>query len=78
MEDSQLAEIERLREIAEAAWRVRKESRDYTPIPDLALRVAYQRELYRLLDAWKAVEAAGGVSWLPLGRANDFSVCGRR
>ena len=51
--------IDQLRTIAEAAWGVRREQRDYTPCPDLALRANHQRHLHKLLDAWKAAEAAG-------------------
>lgn len=46
------AEIERLRAIAEAAWLVRTEERDYTEAPDLTLRAEYRHRLHKLLDDW--------------------------
>jgi len=53
-------ENELLLAIVRAAWLVRTEERDYTPVPDLALRADHRKRLHVLLDQWKAAEAAGG------------------
>lgn len=54
------AEIKRLLAIVEAAWEVRREERDYNKCPDLLLRATARERLHKLLDAWKAAEAAKG------------------
>lgn len=52
--------VERLQAIVEAAWEVRIEEKDYATVPDLVLRADRRRQLYVLLDEWKAADAAGG------------------
>ena len=47
------ADITRLRDIADAAWEVRREQSDYNPCPDLMLRMDLRDRLNKLLDAWK-------------------------
>ena len=46
--------------IVEAAWKLRTEAKDYNPCPDLGLRAMFRDDLHRLLDQWKAANAAGG------------------
>ena len=53
------ADVEQLRAIVDAAWKLRREERDYNPCPDLLLRANARERLYELLDQWKAAEAAG-------------------
>ncbi len=46
-------ELQKLRKIADAAWKVRREEKDYNPCPDLGLRVDSRKRLNKLLDEWK-------------------------
>lgn len=49
--DRLTARVAELEAIVDAAWEVRREERDYTPSPDLALRASYRQKLHKLLDA---------------------------